>query len=102
MRKRVGDAVQGRFPHGAPFGVFFASLLEAVELGGVEELGREFGEPPVSANGAREGSQGLGELIRSTPITGEVAQAGMVWPPHDAASIWPAWKATDPASSGTH
>jgi len=83
MRFRAGS-------HMARHSAAFASLFEPIDFGGVEELGREFGEPPVSANGAREGSQGLGVVIRSTPITGEVAQAGMVWPPRDMAGVWPA------------
>jgi hypothetical protein len=65
-------------------------LFDTIHFGGIEEVGREFGETPVSANGARHGGQCLGEIIGSTPITGEVAQAGMERSPEDAASGWPA------------
>jgi len=37
-------------------------------------MGREFGEPPVSANGAGESGQGLGETIRSATMACERAQ----------------------------
>jgi hypothetical protein len=77
--------LENRFPTGAPFGVGPAPLLEAVDFGGIEQMGCEFGKSPVSANGACESSQGLGESIRSATMAGEGAQARTAWPPQAAA-----------------
>ena len=72
------DAFQCRFPHSAPFGVLFASLFDTIDFGGIEEAGREFSHAPMSANGAVESGERLGEIIRAAMVAGEVAQAGMV------------------------
>jgi hypothetical protein len=75
------------------------ALLDAIHFGGVEEMGGEFGHALVGANGAAESVKRLGEIVGATAITGEVAQAGMVWAPVEGASGWPARRAAEAASS---
>ena len=93
------DLFQCRFPHGAPFGVFFFPLFDTIHFGGIEEVGREFGEAAMGANGASESGESLGEIVRAAAITGEMAEAGMVWAPYDAANGGPARRATEAAGS---
>ncbi len=87
------------FPHGVPFGVRFALLFDTIHFGGIEEVGSEFGETPMSANGTVESRESLGKIIRSAPVSREVTQAGMADAPQDTSVGRPAGGATEPASS---
>ena len=90
---------QCRFPHGAPFGVFLFALFDTIHFGGIEEVGREFGEAAMGANGASKSGESLGEIVRAAAITGEMAEAGTVWTAQGAASGGPAWRAREAAGS---
>ena len=70
--------LQRRFPQGAPFGVFFFTLLDAIHFGGIEEMGRKFSHAAMGANGAVERGERLGEIIRAAAVTGEGAEEGVV------------------------
>ena len=62
---------QGGFPEGHPTAAVLAVATFALDDDGIEEAGRQTGEPALGAEGAAEGRESGAQVVRSAPAHAE-------------------------------